>query len=71
MSRAARAPTTVDQLIAARGGHNVGVWKAQEPAAFAWLTTRLDGSRKSAVAAAPACSARSPETRPYRPFTHD
>jgi pimeloyl-ACP methyl ester carboxylesterase len=45
MGRAAKAPTVVEKLIAARGGHNVGVWKAVEPAAFAWLSEHLDAGQ--------------------------
>ncbi len=41
MSSAAKAPTVVERLIAERGGHNAGVWRAAEPAAFAWLTRHL------------------------------
>jgi enterochelin esterase-like enzyme len=53
MSAAAKAPTVVERLIAARGGHNVGVWKAVEPAAFDWLSRHLGGTQNSALAAAP------------------
>jgi len=53
MSRAAKSPTVVEQLIAARGGHNVGVWKAVEPAAFGWLSRHLGVAQNSALAAAP------------------
>jgi pimeloyl-ACP methyl ester carboxylesterase len=54
MSRAASWPTVVDVLIAARGGHNTGVWKAVEPQAFAWLSTHLTST--TAPKAAPARS---------------
>ena len=53
MSAAAKAPTTVERLIAARGGHNVGVWKAVEPAAFDWLGRQLGGTQSEALAAVP------------------
>jgi dienelactone hydrolase len=53
MSKAAKAPTVVERLIAARGGHNVGVWKAVEPAAFGWLSRHLGEAQNSALAAAP------------------
>jgi len=43
----------VQRLIAARGGHNVGVWKSVEPEAYAWLSGHLGGSRTSALTAAP------------------
>jgi enterochelin esterase-like enzyme len=41
MAAAARTPTTVQTLMAARGGHNMGVWKADETPAFEWLAARL------------------------------
>ncbi|MBS2963631.1 hypothetical protein KGA66_11270 [Actinocrinis puniceicyclus] len=53
MGAAAKAPTVVQRLIAARGGHNVGVWKALEPQAFGWLSTHLDDRPTSAVPAVP------------------
>jgi enterochelin esterase-like enzyme len=53
MSRAAKSPTVVERLIAARGGHNVGVWESVEPASFDWLSRHLDVSQNSAMAAVP------------------
>jgi enterochelin esterase-like enzyme len=53
MSQAARAPITVERLIAERGGHNAGVWKAAEPTAFDWLTKHLSGARSSVLPAVP------------------
>ena len=53
MSMAAKAPTTVERLIAARGGHNVGVWKAIEPQVISWLSARLGTPPKSGVPAVP------------------
>ena len=53
MSRAAKAPTVVERLIAARGGHNVGVWKAVEPAAFDWLSRHLGAAQNSSLVVAP------------------
>ena len=53
MGAAAKAPTTVERLIAPRGGHNVGVWKMVEPAAFDWLSKHFGGAQNSALAAAP------------------
>ena len=53
MSLAARAPTTVERLIAERGGHNVGVWKAAEPTAFDWLTKHLSGAQGTVLPAVP------------------
>jgi pimeloyl-ACP methyl ester carboxylesterase len=56
MGKAAKPPVTVDKLIAARGGHNVGVWKALEPKAFGWLSAHL-GLTSSGALAAPLFSA--------------
>jgi pimeloyl-ACP methyl ester carboxylesterase len=53
MGRAAKAPTTVERLIAARGGHNVGVWKSLEPKAFGWLSAHLGAPAPAALSAAP------------------
>jgi hypothetical protein len=47
MGWAAGPTVRVDQMIAQRGGHNIGVWQSVEPAAFAWLSDRLSGVRKS------------------------
>lgn len=41
MVGAARLPTTVQTLMAARGGHNIGVWKSDEVPAFQWLSQHL------------------------------
>lgn len=41
MRHAVKAPTTVALLISPRGGHNVGVWKSDEPEAFSWLSGYL------------------------------
>lgn len=51
MSAAAKAPMVVDRLIAARGGHNVGVWKAIEPQVISWLSAHLGQSSKSGLPA--------------------
>jgi len=53
MSLAAKAPTVVERIISARGGHNAGVWKAAEPATLDWLTTHLGQPPKSGVPAVP------------------
>ncbi|MGH6656568.1 MAG: alpha/beta hydrolase [Actinocrinis sp.] len=41
MIAAAKAPTSIEKLIAPRGGHNAGVWKAAEPVSLDWLADRL------------------------------
>jgi pimeloyl-ACP methyl ester carboxylesterase len=51
MSSAARAPTAVERLIAERGGHNAGVWRAAEPAAYDWLSRHLSVAQGSVVPA--------------------
>lgn len=53
MSLAAKAPTVVERIISARGGHNAGVWKAAEPATLDWLTAHLGQPPKSGVPAVP------------------
>lgn len=53
MSQAAKAPTVVERMISARGGHNAGVWKAAEPPTLDWLTTHLGQPKKSGVPAVP------------------
>jgi enterochelin esterase-like enzyme len=53
MSMAAKAPTVVERIIAARGGHNAGVWKAAEPTSLDWLTAHLGQAQKSGVPAVP------------------
>ena len=53
MSMVAKAPTTVERLISARGGHNVGVWKAIEPQVISWLSAHLGVPPKSGVPAVP------------------
>lgn len=53
MSAAAKSPTIVERLIAARGGHNVGVWKAIEPQVISWLSAHLGPAPKSGVPAVP------------------
>jgi dienelactone hydrolase len=45
MGQAAKSPTVVSRMIAPRGGHNVGVWTAAEPAGFKWLSQYLGGVR--------------------------
>lgn len=54
MSRAAKPPTLVSRLIAQRGGHNAGVWRAAEPPAFDWLAKQFSGDRSAGLPAAPA-----------------
>ena len=41
MAAAARPPFTVTRVSLRSGGHNFEVWRAEEPVAFAWLTTHL------------------------------
>jgi enterochelin esterase-like enzyme len=53
MSAAAKAPTNVERIIAARGGHNAGVWRAAEPPTLDWLTHHLGQPSKSGVPAVP------------------
>lgn len=53
MSQAAKAPTVVERMISARGGHNGGVWKAAEPPTLDWLTAHLGQPKKSGVPAVP------------------
>lgn len=53
MSAAAKSPTTVETLISARGGHNMGVWKSVEPQSFAWLSQRLEAPTASTYSALP------------------
>ncbi|WP_051451638.1 alpha/beta hydrolase [Actinospica robiniae] len=53
MAAAAHEPTTVQTLMAARGGHNMGVWKADETPAFEWLSGRLLAPSSLVYAAGP------------------
>lgn len=53
MVAAAHSPTTVETLISARGGHNMGVWKSVEPQSFAWLSQRLTAPATSTYSALP------------------
>lgn len=53
MAAAARTPTTVQMLMAARGGHNIGVWKADETPAFQWLSARLQAPGSTVYKAGP------------------
>jgi enterochelin esterase-like enzyme len=53
MAAAAREPTTVQTLLAARGGHNIGVWKDDETPAFQWLSERLQAPSSLVYAAGP------------------
>ena len=53
MAHAVRGPTTVDTLISARGGHNIGVWKSVEPPAFVWLSNHLSASNTTTYSALP------------------
>jgi pimeloyl-ACP methyl ester carboxylesterase len=53
MKNAAKAPATVSLLIAPRGGHNIGVWKAMEPQAFDWLSGRLGKTGAGPIQVAP------------------
>lgn len=53
MAAAAKSPTTVETLISARGGHNMGVWKSVEPQSFAWLSQRLEAPTASTYSALP------------------
>lgn len=66
MSSAARAPTVVSQLIAERGGHNTGVWKTAEPAAFDWLTKHLGSAQGTVMPAIPNLTGGAP----VGAFTH-
>jgi hypothetical protein len=45
----------VSRLITERGGHNAGVWREAEPAAFDWLTKQFGTGQK--VVAPPGNSA--------------
>ncbi len=51
MSAAAREPTTVQTLMADRGGHNIGVWKTDETPAFEWLSEHLQAPAAPVYAA--------------------
>jgi enterochelin esterase-like enzyme len=53
MVDAAKLPTTVDTLISARGGHNIGVWKSVEPQSFTWLSEHLDAPKTTTYSALP------------------
>jgi enterochelin esterase-like enzyme len=53
MSAAAKYPTTVDTLISARGGHNIGVWKSVEPQSFEWLSEHLEAPKTTTYSALP------------------
>ena len=53
MVAAAKYPTTVDTLISARGGHNIGVWKSVEPQSFVWLSDHLEGPKTTTYSALP------------------
>jgi hypothetical protein len=53
MGAAAKPPTVIQRLIAARGGHNAGVWKALEPQVFSWLSAHLGAPSKSGLPAVP------------------
>lgn len=75
MSRAAKPPTMVSRLIAQRGGHNAGVWRAAEPAAFDWLGRQFGGERSGGLPAVPpALSAGAADKAaagpPYNTFAH-
>jgi S-formylglutathione hydrolase FrmB len=41
LAAAARYPLSVTRLSLRHGGHNFEVWRAEEPTAFAWLSTHL------------------------------
>jgi len=41
LAAAAKPPLSVTLLTLSHGGHNFEVWRAEEPVAFAWLSTRL------------------------------
>jgi enterochelin esterase-like enzyme len=53
MVGAAKLPTTVDTLISARGGHNIGVWKSVEPQSFTWLSDHLAAPKTTTYSALP------------------
>ena len=53
MVSAAKYPTTVDTLISARGGHNIGVWKSVEPQSFTWLSQHLEAPKTTTYSALP------------------
>jgi S-formylglutathione hydrolase FrmB len=53
MAAAAHNPTTVETLISARGGHNMGVWKSVEPQSFDWLSQRLKSPTTATYSALP------------------
>jgi enterochelin esterase-like enzyme len=53
MVAAAHSPTTVETLISARGGHNMGVWKSVEPQSFDWLSQHLEAPVTSTYSALP------------------
>jgi len=53
MVAAARRPTSVQTLMAARGGHNIGVWKTDETPAFEWLSAHLLAPSSLVYAAGP------------------
>jgi enterochelin esterase-like enzyme len=53
MRSAAHGPVTVDKLIAALGGHNIGVWQSVEPPAFIWFSTHLVAPKATSTAATP------------------
>lgn len=76
MSHSAKAPTVVSQLIAQRGGHNAGVWRAAEPPAFDWLSKQLNGPQGSRLPASPpprmnsGAADKTAAGPPYGSFTH-
>lgn len=41
LAAAAKPPLSVTLVTLSHGGHNFEVWRAEEPVAFAWLSTRL------------------------------
>ena len=53
MRHAVKAPTTVALLISPHGGHNVGVWKSDEPEAFSWLSGYLKSTTSGTMQVAP------------------
>ena len=53
MVAAAKYPTTVDTLISARGGHNIGVWKSVQPQSFMWLSEHLAAPKTTTYSALP------------------
>lgn len=53
MVSAAKYPTTVDTLISARGGHNIGVWKSVQPQSFMWLSEHLAAPKTTTYSALP------------------